>query len=248
MRNTSSFAPPVALVTGGSRGLGRAIALGFGRAGYRVAVNYRKSSEEADESVQSIRTAGGEACADQTDIGDPEAVAAMISRIVARWGSLNVLVCNAAVTEDQLLVRLSEQSWERVVTTILTGTFHCLRATGAVMTSQGAGAILLIGSLAAAQGRMGQGAYAAAKAGLWGLMKSAAREWGASHICVNLIMPGWHASALTGHREDPTPPPFSPVLGHGTTMEGVARFAVALAGMRDVSGQVFNLDSRIALP
>lgn len=248
IRNASSSVHPVVLVTGGSRGLGRAIALGFGHAGYRVAVNYRQSSEEADESVRTILNAGGQACADQTDIRDPEAVAAMVSRVVTRWGRLNVLVCNAAVAQDQLLVRLSEQSWERVVTTILTGAFHCLRAAGAVMKSQGAGAVLLVGSLAAAQGRMGQAAYAAAKAGLWGLMKSAAREWGDSHICVNLIVPGWHASALTGHREDPTPPPFSPVLGHGTTMDAVARFAVALAAMRDVSGQVFNLDSRIALP
>jgi 3-oxoacyl-[acyl-carrier protein] reductase len=144
-----------------------------------------------------------------------------------------------------LVVRLSDEAWDRIVATTLTGAFHCLQRAGAVMQTHGGGAVILVGSFAGFQGWAGQAPYAAAKAGLLGLMKSAAREWGPANIRVNLILPGWHATALTGFRDDPTPAPFAPVLGHGTTMDQVAKFVVSLAAMSDVSGQVFSLDSRI---
>ena len=240
----------VALVTGASRGLGRAIAVGFGRAGYRVAVNYRMDVDEACESVRAIEAAGkisgSAAFAYQADVRDAKAVSAMIASAVERWGRLDVLVCNAAITEDGLVARLSDDAWDAIVATTLTGAFHCLQSAGAVMQAQGTGAVILVGSLSALQGRAGQAPYAAAKAGLLGLMKTAAREWGSSNVRVNMILPGWHATALTGYREDPASAPFGPVLGHGTTMDHVARFVVSLAVMSDVSGQVFNLDSRIA--
>ena len=113
------------------------------------------------------------------------------------------------------------------------------------MQGQRAGAVILIGSLAGFQGRAGQAPYAAAKAGLLGLMRTAAREWGASGVRVNVILPGWHATALTEFRGDPALAPFEPALGHGTTPEAVADFVVTLAAMPDVSGQVFTLDSRM---
>jgi 3-oxoacyl-[acyl-carrier protein] reductase len=238
------------LVTGASRGLGRAIAVGFGQAGYRVGVNYRMGAAEAEESVRAVETAGrasgGTAFVCQADVRDAKDVSAMVANVVARYGRLDVLVCNAAVTEDDLLLRLSEEAWDSVVATNLTGTFHCLQSAGAVMCTQGTGAIIMIGSLSASQGRTGQAPYAAAKAGLVGLMKTAAREWGSSNVRVNMVLPGWHATNLTKFRDDPAPAPSGPVLGRVTTMEEVARFIVALAAMPDVSGQIFNLDSRIA--
>lgn len=237
----------VALVTGASRGLGRAIAVGLGQTGYRVAVNYRVGMEEASESVRAVEAAGGSAFAYQADVRDAKDVGAMAASIVERWKRLDVVVCNAAVTEDALVARLSDESWDRIVATTLTGAFHCLQSAGGIMQAQGGGAFILIGSLSAFQGRAGQAPYAAAKAGLLGLMKTAAREWGQSNVRINMILPGWHATALTGYRNDPTPAPFGPVLGHGTTMDHVARFVVSLAAMPDISGQVFNLDSRIAL-
>jgi len=234
------------MVTGASRGLGRAIAVGFGRAGDRVVVNYRTDAAEAERTVRAVEEAGGTAIPYQADVRDAKNVAAMVAATVDRWGRLDVLVCNAAVTEDSLVLRLSDEAWDTVVATTLSGAFHCLQQAGAVMQSQRAGAIILIGSLAGLQGRAGQAPYAAAKAGLLGLMKTAAREWGAAGVRVNAILPGWHATALTGFIDDPAPAPFEPVLGHGTTLEAAAAFVVALAAMPDVSGQIFTLDSRIA--
>jgi 3-oxoacyl-[acyl-carrier protein] reductase len=241
----SPTASRVALVTGASRGLGRAIAVGLGRAGYRVAINYRVGVNAAHESVRAVEAAGGAAFAHQADVRDAKDVNAMVASIVERCGRLDVVVCNAAVTEDGLVARLSSESWDRIVATTLTGAFHCLRSAGSAMQSQGGGAIILVGSLSALQGRAGQAPYAAAKAGLLGLMKTAAREWGLANVRVNMVLPGWHATALTGYRDDPAPAPFGPVLGHGTTMDQVARFVVSLADMPDISGQVFNLDSRM---
>ena len=245
MERRASSENPVAVVTGASRGLGRATAVGFGQRGYRVLVNYRTETAEADQSVRAVEAAGGTAFAHQADVRDAKDVAAMVAAAVDRWGWLDTLVCNAAVTEDSLVIRLSDEAWEKVVATTLTGAFHCLQSAGAVMRTQRAGAVILIGSLAGFQGRAGQAPYAAAKAGLVGLMRSAAREWGDVGVRVNLILPGWHATALTGFREDPASAPFEPVLGHGTTMDAVAAFVVSLAAMPDISGQVFTLDSRI---
>ena len=236
---------PVVLVTGSSRGLGQAIAAGFGNHGYRVAANYRIDTVGALETLRTIETQGGEAFVHQADVRDAKAVHAMVSTIMERWGRLDVLVCNAGVTANDLVVRLSEESWNSVIGTILTGTFHCLQAAGKVMKQQGGGAMLLIGSLASIQGRPGQAAYAAAKAGLLGLMHTAAREWGQDGIRINMVLPGWHATALTKYEDDSTPPPFAPVLNGGAKIETVAQFVFALAGMPDVSGQAFSLDSRI---
>ena len=245
MRSRQPSDRRVVLVTGASRGLGRAIAVGFGRAGDRVVVNYRTEAAEADQTVRAVKEAGGTAIPYQADVRDAKNVATMVAAAADRWGRLDVLVCNAAATEDGLVLRLSDEAWEKVIATTLTGAFHCLQHAGAVMQAQKAGAIILIGSLAGFQGLAGQAPYAAAKAGLLGLMRTAAREWGVAGMRVNAILPGWHATALTGFRDDQAPAPFEPVLGHGTSLEAVAAFVVALAAMPDVSGQVFTLDSRM---
>ena len=236
----------VVMVTGASRGLGRAIAVGFGRAGDQVVVNYRTDAAEAERTARAVEEAGGTAIPYQADARDAKNVAAMVAAAVGRWGRLDVLVCNAAAAEDRLLLRTSDETWDTVVATTLSGAFHCLQQAGTVMQNQGAGTVVLIGSLAGFQGRAGQALYAAAKAGLLGLMRTAAREWGPAGVRVNMILPGWHATALTAFRDDPAPAPFEPVLGHGTTPTAVADFVVALAALPNVSGQVFALDSRIA--
>jgi 3-oxoacyl-[acyl-carrier protein] reductase len=235
----------VVLVTGASQGLGRAIAVGFGVVGARVVVNYRTNADEADRTVKAVEDAGGSAFAYQADVRDGKNVAAMVTAAVDRWHRLDVLVCNAAASDDSLLLRLSDEGWDRVLATTLTGAFLCLQSAGAVMQAQGDGSVILIGSFSALQGRAGQAPYAAAKAGLLGLLRSVAREWGPAHVRVNMVLPGWHATSLTGFRADPTPAPFGPALGHGTASDAVASFVVTLADLRDVSGQVFNLDSRI---
>lgn len=245
MGNRPPSGKRVVLVTGASRGLGRAIAVGFGQAGDRVVVNYRTDTAEAERTVRAVEEAGGTAVPYQADVRDAKNVAAMVAATVDRWQRLDVLVCNAAATDDRLLIRVSDEAWDTVVATTLTGAFHCLQQAGAVMQDQRAGAVILIGSLAGLQGLAGQAPYAAAKAGLLGLMRTAAREWGPAGVRINAILPGWHATALTGFRDDPAPAPFDPALGHGTTPDAVADFVVALAAMPDVSGQVFTLDSRM---
>lgn len=246
MGNKPLSAGRVVLVTGASRGIGRAIAVGFGRTGDRIVVNYRTDTVEAERTVRAVEEAGGNAIPCQADVRDAKDVAAMVAAAVKRWGRLDVLVCNAAATEDRLLPRVSDEAWDKVVATTLTGAFHCLQQAGGIMQKQQAGTAILLGSLSGLQGRAGQAPYAAAKAGLIGLMRSVAREWGSSNMRINLILPGWHATALTGFLDDPAHAPFEPVLGRGTTTEAVANFVVALAAMPDVSGQVFTLDSRIA--
>jgi 3-oxoacyl-[acyl-carrier protein] reductase len=246
MGNRPSPGTRVVMVTGASRGLGRAIAVGFGQAGDRVVVNYRTSAAEANQTARAIDKAGGTAVVYQADVRDAKNVAAMVAATVDRWQRLDVLVCNAAATDDRLLLRVSDEAWDKVVATTLTGAFHCLQQAGAVMQARKAGAVILIGSLAGLQGRAGQAPYTAAKAGLIGLMRSVAREWGSSNVRINMILPGWHATALTGFIDDPALAPFEPVLGRGTTPDAVADFVVALAAMPNVSGQTFTLDSRIA--
>src|SRR5713226_354113 len=137
----------VVLVTGASRGLGRAIAVGFGQAGDRVVVNYRTNAAAADQTVRAIEEAGGTAVAHQADVRDAKNVGAMVAAAMDRWGRLDVLVCNAAATEDRLVVRVSDEAWDKIVTTTLTGAFHCLQQAGTVMQAQHAGAVILIGSL-----------------------------------------------------------------------------------------------------
>ena len=245
MESRRSSESRVVLVTGASRGLGRAIAVGFGAVGTRVVVNYRTNADEAGRTVKAVEDAGGSAFAYQADVRDGKNVAAMVTAAVDRWHRLDVLVCNAAASDDSLLLRLSDEAWDRVLATTLTSAYLCLQSAGAVMQAQGDGSVILIGSFSALQGRAGQAPYAAAKAGLLGLLRSVAREWGPANVRVNMVLPGWHATSLTGFRADPTPAPFGPALGHGTAPNAVASFVVALADLRDVSGQVFNLDSRI---
>ena len=245
MESRRSSESRVVLVTGASRGLGRAIAVGFGAVGARVVVNYRTNADEAGRTVKAVEYAGGSAFAYQADVRDGKNVAAMVTAAVDRWHRLDVLVCNAAASDDSLLLRLSDEAWDRVLATTLTSAYLCLQSAGAVMQAQGDGSVILIGSFSALQGRAGQAPYAAAKAGLLGLLRSVAREWGPANVRVNMVLPGWHATSLTGFRADPTPAPFGPALGHGTAPNAVASFVVALADLRDVSGQVFNLDSRI---
>ena len=132
MESGASSKGRVVLVTGASRGLGRAIAVGFGRAGDQVVVNYRTDAAEAERTARAVEEAGGAAIPYQADVRDAKNVAAMVAATVDRWGRLDVLVCNAAATDDRLLVRVSDEAWDMVVATTLTGAFHCLQQAGAI--------------------------------------------------------------------------------------------------------------------
>lgn len=232
------------LVTGASGGIGRALCQAFGAAGWRVGVHYHTRPREAARTAALVRRGGGIALTLQADIRDGKQARDMVAQLVDRWGRLDVLVCNAGVAAGGLVLRERTETWAAVVETNLTGTFHCLQAAGPVMAGQRDGAVIVVGSMAGLQGTGGQGAYAASKAGLVGLVKTAAKEWGALNVRVNLVLPGWHRTGLAGPAF-PEEAPADHALGRTPSLEGIARVIYQLALLRDSSGQVWNLDSRI---
>jgi 3-oxoacyl-[acyl-carrier protein] reductase len=182
---------------------------------------------------------------DVTQPGQPERV---VAEVLARWGRLDALVNNAGVTADALFLQLREAEWDRVLSVNLKGAMACARAAVWPMLRQRGGHIINIGSFAARGGRPGQAAYAAAKAGLIGLTQSLAAEAGSRNVRVNIVFPGVLATPMTA---DLSADALAALLGRSVlrranTVEEVARFVVHLAGMENVSGQVFQLDSRPA--
>ncbi len=233
------------LVTGGSRGIGRAICLEFARAGWRVGVHYRERKEEAEQTVGMIQRSGGEGAAFQADIRVGAQVRDMVNQAATRWGRLDAMICNAGQGSASLAIRMPSDHWSLLIETNLTGAFHCLQAVGNHMSAQREGVVVLVGSYAAQQGSHGQAAYAAAKAGLFGLAKSAAREWGPSNVRVNVVLPGWHRTELS-ESAMPTPEEMADhVLGRSPDLQAVARAIRHLTEFPEASGQVWNLDSRI---
>lgn len=232
------------LVTGGSRGIGRAICLEFARAGWHVGVHFRDRRQDAEQTAASVKEAGGDGLLFQADIRNAREVDAMVERFAAQVGRLDVMICNAGQAAGHLVLRVTPEAWASTIDTNLTGTFYCLRAAGKFMLPRRAGSVVVISSFAGVQGRPGQAAYAASKAGLLGLVKTAAREWGPSNVRVNAVLPGWHRTELAGAAV-PADNDFTHVLGRLGDLQSVGRSIYHLALLPDVSGQVWNLDSRI---
>ncbi len=237
----------VIIVTGASRGLGRTIALRFGLAGARIVVNYLERRQDAVAVADRITKQGGEALALQADVRQGTMVDAMIDAVVNRWGTVDVLVNNAGITRDGLAVRMSEQDWDDVLATNLTGPFHCIRSVSRTMLRQRSGHIISLASLTGMQGRAGQANYSAAKAGLIGLTRSTAKELGRFNIKANAILPGFLATEMGNSVSESVRSRIleENTLGRASSQEEVAEFIYHLSLMQNVSGQVFNLDSRI---
>ncbi len=193
----NGFKGQVALVTGGSRGIGRATAALLGAAGAQVAVTYRTKRAEAETLVQQIEAGGGEALALEADMADPAAPAAMVEAVLKRWGRLGILVNNAGIPRDTLLMRMSEADWDAVIQTNLRGPFLACKAALRPMLKQRYGRIVNVSSLAGVVGNAGQANYSASKAGLIGLTKSLAKEVGSRNITVNAVAPGFIGTDLT---------------------------------------------------
>jgi 3-oxoacyl-[acyl-carrier protein] reductase len=190
------LADQVAIVTGASRGIGRAAALELARQGARVLVNYQRNTAAASEVVAAITAVGGEALAYKADVTDEAAVAGMIEACLERWGHLELLVNNAGITADAPTVRLKEEQWRAVIETNLTGVFLCCRAAIGPMRARSYGRIVNVGSLAGLAGNVGQVNYAAAKAGLIGLTRAIAREVALDGITANIVAPGYIETEL----------------------------------------------------
>ncbi|HDB0655981.1 3-oxoacyl-[acyl-carrier-protein] reductase [Staphylococcus aureus] len=191
-----------ALVTGASRGIGRSIALQLAEEGYNVAVNYAGSKEKAEAVVEEIKAKGVDSFAIQANVADADEVKAMIKEVVSQFGSLDVLVNNAGITRDNLLMRMKEQEWDDVIDTNLKGVFNCIQKATPQMLRQRSGAIINLSSVVGAVGNPGQANYVATKAGVIGLTKSAARELASRSITVNAVAPGFIVSDMTDALSD----------------------------------------------
>ena len=236
----------VALVTGGSRGIGRAIALRLAAAGATAVVNFRENSAAAEETVGLIAAAGGRSSTSRFDVGDAEAVRVGVQNIVDEHGRLDLLVNNAGVSVDALLLRLKEEDWERVLRTNLTGVFHCTKAAVRAMVRARYGRIVNLTSVVAEMGNAGQAAYAAAKAGVIGLTKSLAREVAARGITVNAVAPGLVETDMTAGLDDRQRSCYTNVIPAGriATPEDVAAAVAFLASPEAgyITGQVLHVN------
>lgn len=187
----------VAIVTGASRGLGRAISVKLAALGARVAINYCHSQEKAQQVMEEIEKQGGEAILAKADVSDAPSVREMIKTITDRWGTIDILVNNAGINQDTLILRMPDDAWDTVLAVNLRGAFLCTKFALRSMINQGWGRIINISSLAGLIGSAGQSNYAAAKGGLIAFSKSLARELGPRGITVNAIAPGYIVTEMT---------------------------------------------------
>ena len=186
-----------ALVTGGSRGIGEAIALRLACEGANVALCASQSAEAAEAVAQKIRAQGREAIARQTDVSNAESVDALVKTVLDAWGKIDILVNNAGVTRDNLLMRMKEDEWDAVLDINLKGAYHCIKAVTRPMMKARTGRIINVSSVVGLTGNAGQVNYAASKSGLIGLTKSVARELSSRNITTNAVAPGFIPTDMT---------------------------------------------------
>lgn len=241
----------VALVTGASRGIGRAIAVRLASDGFAVAVNYASSGAKAAEVVDEITSSGGTAIAVQADVGDEEAVRAMFADVEEALGPVGVLVNNAGITDDGLMLRMGADQWDRVIATNLRSVFLCSRTALRRMIRAKSGRIINISSVSGVSGNPGQANYAASKAGVIGFTKSLAKEVGSRSITVNAVAPGFIETDMTNALGDEVTGRAEEQISLGRlgTPEEVASVVGYLAsdGASYITGQVIVVDGGLAL-
>lgn len=240
-----------ALVTGASRGIGRAIALCLAAEGARVAINYAGNVRAAEEVKTAIEAAGGTAILCQADIADSSAVEAMVANVVKEFGTIDILVNNAGITRDALLMRMKDEDFAKVLDTNLKGVFYCTKAVSKLMMKKRSGRIVNMASVVGLVGNAGQTNYAAAKAGVIGFSKSAAKELASRGITVNVVAPGFIGTDMTaGLPESVKEKMLTDIpLGRMGEAEDVANAVLFLASDQAsyITGQVVNVDGGMVM-
>ncbi|XP_004502323.1 3-oxoacyl-[acyl-carrier-protein] reductase 4 [Cicer arietinum] len=243
---------PVVIVTGASRGIGRAIALSLGKAGCKVLVNYARSSKEAEEVSKEIEALGGEALTYGGDVSNEADVNSMIKTAVDAWGTVDVLINNAGITRDGLLMRMKKSQWQEVIDLNLTGVFLCTQAAAKVMMKNKKGRIVNIASVVGLVGNVGQANYAAAKAGVIGLTKTVAKEYSSRGITVNAVAPGFIASDMTAKLGKDIEKKILETIplgryGQPEEVAGLVEFLALNQASSYITGQVFTIDGGMVM-
>ncbi|RSL31264.1 3-oxoacyl-[acyl-carrier-protein] reductase [Salibacterium salarium] len=242
----------VALVTGASRGIGKAIALELAANGANVAVNYAGSAQKAEEVAALCKDQGVKAFSVKADVANEDDVKAMINEVTDQFGQIDIVVNNAGITRDNLVMRLKEEDWDAVLDTNLKGVFHCAKAGARPMMKQREGKIINITSVVGVTGNAGQANYSAAKAGVIGLTKSLAREFAARNIQVNAVAPGFIETEMTEQLQQESQDALMQQipLGKLGEAEDVAKTVRFLASddAKYITGQTLHVDGGMVMP
>ncbi|MFD1777861.1 3-oxoacyl-[acyl-carrier-protein] reductase [Fredinandcohnia salidurans] len=241
----------VALVTGASRGIGRTIAIELAKAGAKVAVNYSGSEQKANEVVDEIKALGQEAFAIQANVSDADSVTNMVKEVISTFGSLDILVNNAGITRDNLLMRMKEEEWDDVININLKGVFLSTKAVTRQMMKQRSGKIINIASIVGVSGNPGQANYVAAKAGVIGLTKTAAKELASRNITVNAVAPGFITTDMTDKLPEDVKNEMLKLIplnrfGETTDISGVVLF-LASDNSNYMTGQTLHIDGGMVM-
>ncbi|MBD2256847.1 3-oxoacyl-[acyl-carrier-protein] reductase [Pseudanabaena sp. FACHB-2040] len=247
---SKSLQGQVAIITGASRGIGRAVALSLATEGASVVVNYASSSGAAEELVTQITHQGGSALALQADVSKVDQVDALVAATLEKWGRVDILVNNAGITRDTLLLRMKPEDWQAVIDLNLTGVFLCTRAVAKTMLKQRSGRIINIASVAGQMGNPGQANYSAAKAGVIGFTKTIAKEMASRGVTVNAVAPGFITTDMTdglSNTEDILK--FIPLgrFGKPEDIAGMVRFLAVDPAAAYITGQTFNVDGGMVM-
>jgi 3-oxoacyl-[acyl-carrier protein] reductase len=251
MPYTLDLSGTTALVTGGTRGIGRAVVLALAAAGAKVAFTYRASSEAADALIAELGAGGTEAFGIQAEAADPAAAEAAVNAVVERWGRIDALVVNAGITRDGLMIRMTAEDWQAVIDTNLTGAFHVCKAAYRPMMKQRGGAIVTLSSVVGVNGNAGQANYAASKAGLIGFTKSLAKELAGRGVRANVVAPGYIETDMTAVVSEKATEAMAAQIPLGRTgsPEDIAGAVVWLCSPAAayVTGHVLHVDGGMAM-